>query len=548
MGTSSDALTASGASHTFLKLRQPRKVMTVTNRQSKILAAIGAATVLMVAACSEGDTSEADEGPAGDPVSGGVGRIIQTNEPRSLDPATLGNSWASAALLGNALYGTLFVNDPETDELEFKIAESFESEDGGETFTLVIREGVEFSDGSPLTAEAVAYNWDRIKDPATGSPDIPQAVLIESTEVIDDQTLEVSLTEAVPNFAHAILTTSLNWVGEPESLEGTQEQIDSNPIGAGPYTLVNWARQDVIRLERNDSYWDDPKPYLDELEVRSIPDRDQRVNTVSSGGADVAVESSWQGLDRAESEGLQQQVVPLGGGSAMMLNNQREPFDDPRARRALAYAIEHDELNAAAYEGTARLATTLFEDDSPFYSDISLQEHDPELAQELFDELAAEGNPVSFAFSAFPGDARIFGEALQAQLSAFDNVDMSIEPIDVAEAGVITAQGDFQAITSTATFTDPEPRLWFAFHSTSQGNYSGVSDPELDEALDLGRQSEDEQERAAAYETVQEKLVEIMPVVFSIRTSVGIIANDDVGGVQPYGLGSLLPEELWLEP
>lgn len=519
------------------------------NRPLRLLTAIGAATVLSVAAaCSGGGSNGGGDGPTGDPVSGGTARIIQTNEPRSLDPALMGNSWASAALLGNALYGTLMINDPETNELEFKIAESFESEDGGETFTLVIREGVEFSDGTPFTAEAVAYNWERTKDPETGSPDIPQAALIESTEVIDDRTLEVTLVEPVPSFAQAVLTTSLNWVAKPEALEGTQEEIDSNPIGAGPFTLVNWARQDVVRLERNDSYWEESLPYLDEIEIRTITERDQRVNTVTSGGADLAVESSWQGLERAESEGLQHQVMPLGGGSALMFNNDREPFDDPRARRALAHAIEFDSLNAAAYEDAARLVTTLFEDTSPFYRDITLNEHDPEEAQRLFDELAAEGKPVSFSFSAFPGDSRIFGEALQAQLSAFDNVEMSVEPIDIAEAGVITTQGDFQSITSTATFTDPEPRLWFAFHSESQGNYSKVADPELDAALDIGRVSEDEEERAEAYAVVQEKLVEIMPVIFITRTPAGVIANNDVGGLQMYGMGSLLPEELWLAP
>ncbi|GAA3137943.1 hypothetical protein GCM10020255_013640 [Rhodococcus baikonurensis] len=169
-----------------------------------------AAAMLMLSACSSGNAT--DSATAGDPVTGGTGLIIEQAEPRSLDPAVIANSWANSPVLGNSLYGTLMIDSPESGDIDFKLAEDFSTADAGKTFTLTLRDGVTFSDGTPFNAEAVKFGWDRIKDPATASPDKPQAALIESSRVLDDRTLEVTLVEPVPNFANAVLQTSMNWI------------------------------------------------------------------------------------------------------------------------------------------------------------------------------------------------------------------------------------------------------------------------------------------------------------------------------------------------
>ncbi|MEV0362366.1 ABC transporter substrate-binding protein [Nocardia fusca] len=145
------------------------------------------------------------EKPAGNvPVPGGTARIVQITEPRSLDPATLSNQWVLNAMLGNALFGTLMINDPETGELRFTMAQSFATRDGGATFELTLRPDLRFSDGSPLDAAAVKYNWDRIKDPANGSAYLQEASMVVATEVVDSTRLAVTMAEPVPNFAEAV--------------------------------------------------------------------------------------------------------------------------------------------------------------------------------------------------------------------------------------------------------------------------------------------------------------------------------------------------------
>ncbi|MDT2005486.1 ABC transporter substrate-binding protein [Rhodococcus opacus] len=518
--------------------------------RNRVLVAAAAAAVLMSSACGSGAGSTTGtasiEGPSGEPVVGGTGHIIESAEPRSLDPAVIANSYANSPLLGNALYGTLMINDPQTNAIEFTMAEDFSSADGGKTFTLRLRDGLQFSDGTPYDAAAVKNAWQHVQDPATASPDRPQAALIEASEVVDPRTLKVTLTEPVPNYANAVLQTSLNWIASPETLGADKAQIDANPIGAGPYTLEQWSRQDVIKLTRNENYYDAPRPYLDKIEIRAITDADQRYNTLVSGGADLALEGVWTNIDKAKSGGLQNAVVPLGGGLAMVLNNTKAPFDDVRARTAVAAALDLDGINNAIFQGTGEIPTTLFDESSPFYKDIPLAEQNLVESQKLLDELASEGKPLEFTLSVFPGN-KDFGEAVQTQLSTLHNIKVDVRTIDLAEYGKIMSQKDYDVITSTVMFADPEPRLWFGFNSESSGNYSGVKDTQLDAALDKGRVSTDEAERISAYEEVQNRLVELNPVIFYTRASPGVIANPDVGGVQQYGIGSVLPETLWIQ-
>ncbi|MET7335392.1 ABC transporter substrate-binding protein [Nonomuraea sp. NPDC005650] len=512
--------------------------------------AAAALAVFALAACGGANVSNrpsSGAGPTGRPVTGGVGRVIESAEPRSLDPALLANSWANSTTVGNALYGQLMINDPQTQKIEYRIAESFSTDDGGKTHTLTLRKGVLFSDGTPLTAEAVAFSWERIKDPKLSSPDLPQASLIRSTKIVDDSTLVVTLTEPVPNFAFAIVTTSLNWIGKPDVLKQGRQAVDSQPIGAGPFVLEKWARQDRIVMVRNKRYWDAPRPYLDRLEVRGMPDKAQRYNNTTSGAADVVVEGDSDNLKKASQSGRQTGVVPLGGGIALVLNNSKPPFDDPRARKALSMAIDPQGINDAIYNGTAQVPATLFPEGSPFYRNIPLQQRNPAEAQKLFDQLAAAGKALSFTYTAISPATRQLGETLQTQLSTFKNVKVGVEVLDPSESGVRTVTGDFEAISSSVIFGDPEPRLWFGVHSESRGNFSRVKDSAMSVALEKGRTAQSAQERAAAYEIVQRRLVELTPVIFYARAEPGFMANANVGGVKQYGLGSLLPDQLWIQ-
>lgn len=520
------------------------------SRFYRVFAAALTASALVLAGCSNSASGEVETatGATGEPQPGGTLKAVQISEPRSLDPAAMSNSWSTQGFLGNALFGTLLINDPVTGEIEGQMAEGFSSDDSGATFTLELLPDLTFTDGTPLDAAAVKVNWDRLKDPSTGSSTLAQAGAVESAEVVDEQTLRVSLRAPNPNFGEAVVNSSMNWIASPAALAKGAEWFNENPVGAGPFTLESWARQDVIELVKNPDYWDAPRPYVDRISLRSSNDTNQRLNTLTTGGADVIMETNWETIAKATSAGHPTDIVPMGGGQYIALNTRRAPFDDIRARQAVLMAVNLESMNLAVYNGEGQIPETLFPESSPFYADTPMSRHDPEAAQQLFDELAAEGKPVEFTYTSFSTvENRAGAESLQAQLSAFENVEAKVNVVDFPTGMATMSAKDFQAMVSSANVQDPDYGLWTSFHSSSNGNASGISDEQLDQALEAGRYGETFEERKAAYDAVQNRLLELAPGIFYTRAAPAVATGQNVGGVRQYGYGSLLPAELWLQ-
>jgi peptide/nickel transport system substrate-binding protein len=506
--------------------------------------AAACSTMLILSAC--GGTSTTSDS-AGEPTIGGTLNAIQMTEPRTLDPANMSNSWAFQSLLGNALYGTLMTNDIDSLEIDYSMATDFTTSDEGQTFDLTLRPGLTFTDGTPLDAAAVKFNWDRLRDPELGSTSLLQAMQISTTEVVDDTTLRATLDPPNPHFAHSLVQSSMNWIASPRALQDGRAAFDADPVGAGPFTLVDWARQDRIDLTRNDDYWDAPKPYLDSITLRTSPDTNQRLNAMISGAADLAADSSWSTFARAEDAGLHVETVPMGGGQFIGMNMRRAPFDDERARRAVALAVDPATINSAVYAGAGddQVPGTVFQDASPFYSDIPFTEPDKEAAQRLFDELAAEGKPVSFTFVGYSSaESKVAAEVLQASLAEFDNVDVRIQIVDNTEGVSRLTSHDFDMMISSALVQDPDAALWSAFHPESSGNFMGVDDAELTRALDAGRNADTVEARREAYDVVQDRLVDLNVGLWYVRGAPSVIAATDLQGIRMYGPGSLLPEEI----
>jgi peptide/nickel transport system substrate-binding protein len=520
-------------------------------RSRQFLTAIACASALLLSACgaSGSDTGSQTSAGAeeGDPVPGGSAQILQPAEPRSLDPASLSNTFSHQPVIGNALYGTLMINNIDTFEIEYKMATDFSTADGGATFTLTLQPGLTFTDGTPLDAGAVKFNWDRLRDPAVGSTAIRQAAQVTNSEVIDATTLKITLDAPNPHFAQGVVSTSMNWIASPTALQKGQAAFDENPVGAGPFTLTEWTRQSAMELEKNPDYWDAPKPYLDRLTVRTSTDTNQRFNAITTGGADLSSESSWEVLANTEAAGFPTEVVQTGGGQFLGMNVRRAPFNDERARRAVTLATDLDAINVAVFNGEAEYPKTLFPESSPFFADIALPTQDKDTAQKLFDELAAEGKPVEFTFLSYPTpESKEVAEALQAQLSAFQNVEAHVEIADFATLTGRAGARDFDMMISSAIIQDPDYSMWTAFHGESVGNFTGINDPELNAALDAGRIGTTPEERKAAYEIAQERLAALNPGIWYVTAAPSVILSKNLHGVELYTLGSPLPEEFWI--
>ena len=503
-----------------------------------------AASTLAMSACGGGGSS-GDDASSGDPVSGGSVSIIQMSEPRILDPAAMQNSAATQGIVGNALFGTLLMDNADG-TFDYGLAKGLETSDGGTTWRLTLRDGLTYSDGSPMDAADVAANWKRIKDPSLGSASLAAAEYLDTMRP-EGQVLTFTLTEPIANYGNAIVFNTLNWIAKPEALEGDPAAFDKNPIGAGPFTLESWARGGKMVLKKNPAYFDKPKPYVDGLELTANGDEGQRLTTVQSSGADAYVTNDSARYKEGLANGLKGVKLDLNGGVSMGMNTRFAPFDDPRAREAVAKAVDLDAVNEAAYDGQGTVPRSFFTKDSPFYNGVPLTGYDKDAAQRLFDELDDEGKPVEFTILAFQSSqSRRVSEAFQAQLSAYDHVKVEVEVLDYPAAIAKSNNREFQlSPAGSLGFIDPEVNLYQNLHSSSKGNYTGISDPQLDAALEKGRRSSDIKERKAAYKVVSERLAALNPIIFNIAYLNAISFRPEVAGFREYGSSSIAVDGVW---
>lgn len=516
-------------------------------------AVVAAGLLISLTACAPSNDpppSADSENSTGNAVAGGDATIILGVEAvRGLDPAMLFNLTPSGdANRMSAIYDVLFWSDASTGEVHGQIGDSLEPDADGTVWTMTLNEGVTFTDGTALDAAAVVSNYERIQDPATASP---LAGLVEGAvfTAIDDTTLTIELAE--PNLQFdKILATNLTHIASPEAMQNDPD-FANNPVGAGPFILDEWVRDDHMTLVRNPDYFQDGEPYLDSVTFTPLRDPTQRINSVQTGQAHAAVPGSELSFKQSAIDaGLEAASAPAGGGPMLMFNTQAAPFDDVRARQAVQLAIDLDDITQVVDPGSSA-PDSLYGPESPFHPEKStFVAHDADAAQELFDEIAADGTAVSFTVT-MPqsGFFTRIGEYLQSRLSQFDNVTVEVETLDNASLDErVFRKQDYQLSAQIVPVPDPEPNLAKLLKTGGQTNYMGYSNPDLDAALEAGRASTDTEVRRAAYETVEQIVVDEVPVLPIRNQEAYTVHDSSLRGLTMHGDGSLLYDRLWLEP
>lgn len=535
-------------------MNRPNAPRTATRRVWSLAAALLALT-LFAAACTGGDGGSDGDAGSSDGSSpsaqqGGSLTALVASPMESWDPATLPHTIPGLqADRFNAVYGTLVYIGPEG-EVQMGLAENLTSEDN-QTWTLTLREGLQFTNGNPLDAEAVKFNWDRIAEPDTGAVAQSFASSFE-TEVVDDVTLEITLDEADPTFPQRV-AEQIPFIAAPDSLEAQGDQY-TDPVGAGPFMLDSVEAGVSETLVANPDYWEEDRPRLDEITFRTVADPAQRVSTVVQGGAHYMNGYYFQFAEEADQPGVSTYDVPAGGLRHFVFNTASAPFDDVRARRAISLAVDPTEMVRTLTQlPDAEGSTALFPEDSPYLaSDQTLSSPDLEQAQQIVDELTADGESLEFNIvAAGVPELDRAAQLLQTQVNRLDGVDASVETIAIADWRQRTFEQDQFGITFYPGVFDlnpPSVAMTNLFGTDGPANFANFSNEEMDQALSAARQAslEGGEELESALAEVQRIYTEQVPVmVFGVdyRT---FFHRESVAGFTPMGRGSLLMKELYL--
>lgn len=511
------------------------------------LTAIVTAGLALAACGSDGGAGSGDASNAAGitPAEGGTLTIIYTSDPPSLDPAVAYFNPASSGNYLPALFGQL-VQVTEDDEIIPDLALDVASDDMV-TWSIALRPDVTFSDGTPFDADAVKFNFDRYAQESS-SQTYPAASHFQAVEVIDPLTVSVQLDAPNSQFP-SLLMSSLGMMNSPEAVEEWGADYGQHPVGAGPFTLKEHVPGDHVSYEKNPSYWDAPKPYLDEVVWKVIGDGEQGVQAFEAGEGDLWTSDNPKLLDRLTSDGYAATTVPQIAGQGFVLNTRGGATEDVRVRQALAWATDLDDFNEKVLSGTGNMSKTIFLEDTPLYTDVPNPVGDLEKGKELMSEYVEENGPatVSISYSA-TGDWPAAAEALQQQWSRLDGLTVTTDPVSFALFTQKLAQRDYDVILSGAFGTDPTWDLVNRWSVGSPLNYSGVNDPKIDEYFAEGAATTDVEERKAAYQKLQEEFYAQMPQILLYHSGTNIVAQDDVVGLKLYGPGYLKLQEVGFAP
>jgi len=504
---------------------------------------IGASLALLLSACSGGQSNSPAE-PAGEPVRGGTLTYAFNTEAQSVDPVTCGVGIGLGPC--QAIYGALMNYNLESREFQPGMAESLTTEDS-KVWTLKLRPGLQFTDGTPFDAEAVAFNWNRVLDPALLSPSAPAASGI-TWEVVDPTTIVVTSKE-VNNQLPVTMSEDLAFIGSPTAI--TQKGLDfgNSPVGAGPFTMTSWARGTEMILDRNPGYWDQPRPYADRLVLKTIPADDQRYNALQAGEIDVMTVTLKKYADRAESAGMNVTSATLQGGTGVQIS-QRGPLADPAVREAVGKLFDNEQIMNAVYPGES-VSTGFTPADSPFYDPSSAwPELDVAGAQKLIDDYRSRngGKEVDLTYTVTAGSPVLTqaGELLQAQFAKVDGLNLEIVALDGSAYYSALTSGNFDLIISALGGAHPD-RLYRTFATDGPNNTSGFSDPAVDEALALTHSSNDPATVNKAYADAIAGIVDANAYRFWRHATTYVLTPPNVHGIEVQYQYWFRPDLAWVQ-
>ena len=534
---------------------------------------------------------------------GGTLSLVSASDPSTFNPRGA-NDGHTAAMLPGAVYAPLVRYDRESFKVEPLLARTWDRTEDGRTWTFQLREGLMWSDGSPLTAADVVFTFQAAMDPAVGSPD--RDLLMDNTGDLpdvtakSDRTVVFSLKGVHVLFPEAVASIHLlphrRW--EKAWREGRLGKVlgpDTPPdsiLASGPFRVRRYVPGKLLELERNAySALTDAKghrlPYLDRVVWHIVADYDQAVRRFLAGEIDVYDQvrpTDFDQLKRGEAEG-RYTVLHLGASHgvsfvAFNLHSGTGPDGKPvveehrlrwvwdkRFRRAVSHAIDRQALVDKALQGRGRpVRTIVTEANRAWQNPVAETEYSPEKARSLLAEAGftdrnrdgiledAGGRRITFELATSAGDSL---RQQAAQLVAADlrrvgiGVDVRPMPFPVLVER-LTHTSDWQAVLmGLGGNVPPDPAMWNSVYLSGgrhhawhprQDKPATAWERQIDQHVGTLTGTHDFLLRKAAHDKILDILAEEQPMVFLYAPDVYVAGRVRVGNLRP---SPLRPHGIW---
>ncbi len=423
------------------------------------------------------------------------------------------------------------------------LATEWATSEDGLTMDITLREGVVFHDGTPLTADVVVWNFERLLDPNVNVPRRGPYAPIESVEAVDDLHVRLHLSQPAPYMPGA-LTQSTAAIVSPASvdLEGNSYENITRLVGTGPYVFESRALGERIVVRKFADYWGE-EPYYDEVVFQVVPEATTRESLLLAGQVDMIILPPASDIPALQANPSVEVVFgPSNRTIFIVINTSKPPLDDARVRQALNYAVDKEAivqgiLFGAADVMDAPMASSLFG-----YTSIGAYEYDPERARELLAEAGIEPGELTLDFMSptgryvqdFPASQAIANYladvGIRANVRTMDwptYVGTMTQPVEVNET-------QLHLLGWAPAFMDASQQmLQFqqSQHPPAGLATSFYTNPEVEELIAQANSTVDDAQRADLYAQAAQLIWEDAPWIFLWVQRFPIVHSADVTNI-----------------
>ena len=504
----------------------------------------------LFAGCSKDEAGDKDDQPnAGDDAnkpsddqpSGNGGKdsivIATMSETPSLSPTD--HNATAGSYMNLLTYSTLFNSDVEMNPQPL-LVESYENI-SDTVWEFKLRQGVKYHNGETMTVEDVKASLDYAKT-------CPEISLyndcIESVEIVDEQTFRI--TTPGPS---AVLLNDLGHHGNaivPKALMDAGHDFATDPVGSGPYKLVEWKRGDSVEFEAFEDYFLGEAP-IKHMTWKIIPEGSSRTIALEAGEIDFIVEVEAMDYDRLSAN----DDVAIYEYSAtehnwMMLNNEKPGLDNVNVRKAIDCAVDKEAIVTVALNGMGEAIYSHAPNNLPGASEENVNSHDPEKAKEYMAASGVDPASVQLAIICSNDTKKRAAEVIQANLKETLGMDCTIESMDLATYLSTTADGNYTASIGNYTSSDMVSFLVGVYHSKSIGasNKTRINDSEVDALIDQASATIDPAEREKVLQECVAKINAQTPQIPLYQPINFRAYNKDLQGVEVSPSGTLYFENV----
>lgn len=422
--------------------------------------------------------------------------------------------------------------------------------------------GVTFHNGDPFTAKDVQWNLERVKDPKQSPIHAWKLKLLENIEILDDHTVRLTFAKPYP-FLRVAFTGSTGRAGtmvSPKAVEQWGKDYGRHPVGTGPFKFVEWKEADFIALERHAQYFElgedgKPLPYLDKVLFKIIIEPSSLIAAVQTGEVDGINNAAPQFIALLrKNPNLQVHTLVGGNWRNISFNCAKEPFSDINLRRAVAYAINREEIlkqvqfdEGIVAHGPISPPMTGFYD-AEFESGKNGQYYDFELAKEFLKKSRYPNGTEAMLLSGNSGYAPRQAEVIQAQLAKLGiKVNISLNDFPtfrkrwLEERQWDITQGQWDADL------DPDETLFPELHSKETWNAGRWNNPEFDRLVELAQVEADAKKRKQYYDEAVKIIVDEAPTAVILHENEQKILAKYVRGFQPIPVNATDMHRVWLD-